>query len=125
MKTISIKTFEEIHHTCLMFGLKQAYLRFPFLAGNILTTPPPIRRNPERKPLVFGGGILNPVTVQYFRKDITVLYNEAKASEQEATVFAKAVVEEYLRLRHPYMKYILDGNVFTETSTGHQIAVIG
>lgn len=123
MTNIQINAFEEIHHICLMYGLKMAYARFPFLVNNPVATPPPFRRNPKRPPL-FMGTKINPVCVQYYGKDITILYNEAKVSEEEIVNFAKAVMEEYLHLRHPYMKRDWNGNSLTEPATGHLLAEI-
>lgn len=123
MKNISINTFEDIHHLCLMYGLKQAYLRFPFLARNIMVTPPPFRRNPKR-PLAFIGGKFNPVCVQYYGKDIRVIYDEARVSDGDIYAFSQAIVEEYLRLRHPYMKYTFGEDSFAEQASGHVIARI-
>lgn len=106
-----------------MYGLKQAYLRLPFLARNIMATPPPFRRNPQR-PTVFIGGKSNPICVQYFGKDIRLLYDEARVSEGDIYAFSQAVVEEYLRLRHPYMKYTFGEDRFAESASGHVIARI-
>ena len=123
MKRIEIKTTEEIHHICLMNGLKSAFLRFPFLADNIMATPPPVRRKPEKtRPLL--GFRRNPVNVQYYNKDILVLYDENKAAASEATVFAKAVMEEYLAFRHPYMKISWEGCRLKEEATGHLLAEV-
>lgn len=123
MNTVSINTFEDIHHLCLMYGLKKAYQRFPFLVHNIMATPPPFRRNPDR-PRLFIGAKLNPVCVQYFRKDIILLYDETRVKENEIAEFAKAVVEEYLVLRHPYMKHAWEGGKLLESATGHLVAEI-
>lgn len=123
MTSLSINTFEDIHHVCLMYGLKKAYARFPFLAGNIMATPPPVRRNPERRQLSLGTKA-NIATVQYYSKDIRVLYDETRTNENEITEFAKAVMEEYLTLRHPYMKTSWDGCRLTESSSSHLIAEI-
>ena len=49
-----------------MYGLKRAFERFPFLAANIMATPPPIRRKPEKSaPLLWFRR--NPVNVQYLK----------------------------------------------------------
>lgn len=106
-----------------MYGLKQAYKRFPFLAHNIMATPPPFRRNPERSPL-FIGSKQNPICVQYFRKSLTLLYDEGRVSEIEIKEFGKAVVEEYLKLRHPFMKYSWEEKKLAETATQHMLAEI-
>ena len=123
MKRLSIHTFEEVHHVCLMYGLKLAYEKFPFLAKNSMATPPPVRRKPERtKPLI--GFKNNPAYVQYFKNDIYIVYDAEKAGEPEASAFAKAVIEEYLGFRHPYMKTTWDGDILKESSSGHIIAEI-
>lgn len=123
MAEISITTFEDIHHVCLMYGLQQAYRRFPFLASNILMTPPPFRRNPKR-PHIFIGRKTNPICVQYHKKDILVIYDEERVTVKVATEFAKAIMEEYLRLRHPYMKHVWNERILVESTTQHQIAEV-
>ena len=123
MNIITIKTFEEIHHVCLMYGLKNAFGRFPFLVKNVLATPPPVRRKPERsRPLLLFRH--NPVNVQYYNKDIRISYDIEKAGTNEVMAFAKAVVEEYLILRHPYMKSDWNGERLSESASGHLIAEI-
>lgn len=124
MNTISIKTGEEIHHTCLMYGLNRAYARYPFLARNPLATPPPFRRSPERPALFIGCG-MSPVCVQYYKTDMRVLYKKNKVTADEAAAFAKAIMEEYLALRHPFMKRKWEGGILMEETTGHTIAEVG
>lgn len=124
MNTISIKTGEEIHHTCLMYGLNRAYARYPFLARNPLATPPPFRRSPERPALFIGCG-MSPVCVQYYKTDMRVLYKKNKVTADEAAAFAKAIMEEYLALRHPFMKRKWEGGILMEETTGHIIAEVG
>lgn len=106
-----------------MYGLKKAFCRFPFLARNIMATPPPVRRSPERTRLLLGQKA-NPVNVQYYKSDILIVYNAEKAAVQEVLSFAKAVIEEYLLLRHPYMKTDWKGDILKESSSGHLIAEI-
>lgn len=123
MKRLAIQTFEEIHHVCLMYGLKRAFERFPFLAANIMATPPPIRRKPEKSaPLLWFRR--NPVNVQYFKNDILVVYNAEKAGYEEVSAFARAVMDEYLTLRHPYMKIVWENNILKEAASGHVLAQI-
>lgn len=121
MMTITINTFEEIHHVCLMYGLKMAYQRFPFLADNIMATPPPFRRNPRSRSVFIGRG---PVCVQYFQKEMMVRYDEKRVTPEEISAFSKAIVEEYMRLRHPYMRRIWTDSRLTEQASGHLIAEI-
>ncbi len=123
MNTISVNTFEDLHHLCLMYGLKKAYMRYPFLTNNILAPPPPFRRNPKRA-LTFIGGKTNPVCVQYFKKDITVLFDETRLTQATAIEFSKAVVEEYLLLRHPYMKTEWEETKLMEPTTKTLVAEI-
>ncbi len=123
MNRIRINTFEEIHHVCLMYGLKKAFSRFPFLATNIMATPPPVRRSPERsRPLL--GFRRHPVWVQYFKKDLYVVYNEEKVVLKDVTAFAKALLEEYLAYRHPFMKVSWSDTCLSEAEAGHIIAEI-
>lgn len=124
MNTISINTGEEIHHTCLMYGLNRAYARYPLLARNPLATPPPFRRSPER-PVLFIGCGMSPVCVQYYKTDIRVLYKKSKVTADEAAAFAKAIMEEYLALRHPFMKRKWESGKLMEETTGHIIAEVG
>lgn len=121
MKIVSINTFEEIHHVCLMYGLKKAFGRFPFLVRNVMATPPPVRRRPDRSRPLFGFRH-NPVNVQYYNKEIRILFEDA--GPKEITEFAKAVIEEYLKLRHPYMKTTWDGMKLKEAASDHLIAEI-
>ena len=123
MNRTVITTFEEIHHVCLMYGLKKAFARYPFLVNNIMATPPPVRRNPERTCSLFGFRH-NPVNVQYFKKDIFILYDESRTSHDDIQAFAKALVEEYLSLRHPYMKTGWNGTRMEEAVSGHLIVEI-
>lgn len=120
MERISIHTYEELHHACLMYGLKNTYERFPFLARNVMATPPPVRRKPERtSPLL--GWKRNPVNVQYYKNDILILYNTEPC---DVLAFAKALLEEYLILRHPYMKTSWEEMTLREKESGHVIADI-
>lgn len=105
---------------CLICGLKKAYGRFPFMACNPMATPPPVRRKPERaRPLL--GWKRNPVNVQYYKNDILILYNAALS---DVLVFAKAMIDEYLALRHPFMKTVWDDSMLKESVSGHVIAEI-
>lgn len=123
MKSITINTFEDLHHLCLMYGLKKTYMRFPFLVSNVLATPPPFHRNPERKRIFMGYGN-NPICVQYHRKDMVILYDETRIADSAVPEFAKALMEEYLHLRHPYMSMQWDDSRLVESRTKVQIAEI-
>ena len=105
---------------CLIYGLKKTYSRFPFMACNPMATPPPVRRKPERtRPLL--GWKRYPVNVQYYKNDILILYN---AEPGDVLTFAKAMVDEYLALRHPYMKTVWEDNTLKESASVHVIAEI-
>lgn len=123
MNIISINTFEDIHHVCLMCGLRNAFRRFPFLVDNVMAPPPPVRRNPGRPRLLIGFR-RNPVNIQYYRKCIQVLYDVNRTNTNEVAAFAKAVLEEYLSLRHPYMKTAWNSEKLEETASGHMIAEV-
>ena len=123
MNTIKIETFEEIHHVCLMYGLKNAYCRFPFLTDNTLASPPPVRRNPSRAGLpIFLKR--NPVNVLYYDRDLRVVFDENRIASKEAEEFAKAIIDEYLTLRHPYMKAVWNGRSLLESASEHLLARI-
>lgn len=119
--TITINTFEDIHHLCLMFGLKSTYLKYPFLANNPLAAVPPIHRNPERTG-IFGRN--KPLKVLYYKKSITIVYDEQKHEAEVMKAFARTLVNEYLALRHPYMKREWDGERLVEPDTVSTIAEI-
>lgn len=123
MKRILINTFEDIHHVCLMYGLKNAFRRFPFLVRNTMATPPPVRRNPKKSsPLLLQK--LHPVNVQYYRNEIVVFYDSDKFGKDEIIAFSKAVIEEYLALRHPYMKIEWAEETLKGTASGYILAGI-
>lgn len=123
MNTIELHTFEDIHHVCLMYGLKNAFCRFPFLADNVMTTPPPIRRNPERPGLpVFIKKRL--VNVLYYKNEVRVIFDESRVNDGEIKTFAMAIINEYLALRHPYMKAAWDNGQLHEAASGHLLAKI-
>lgn len=85
-----------------------------------MATPPPVRRKPERtSPLL--GWKRNPVNVQYYKNDILILYNTEPC---DVLAFAKALLEEYLILRHPYMKTSWEEMTLREKESGHVIADI-
>lgn len=85
MTTIRIKTSDDIHHTCMMYGLKLAYRRHPQLARNLNATPPPFRRNPE---------------------------------------LPRSIMEEYLRIRHPFLLYKWNGDKMMGVNDADEIATI-
>lgn len=123
MKSIEINSNEDLQHLCLMYGLKKAYQRYPFLVRNIMATPPPYHRNPDRS-RIFIGSKINPVCVQYHKKDIVIIYDDERVTDPAICEFSKAVMEEYLRLRHPYMATEWEGRRLVETSTKTLIAEI-
>lgn len=121
MTSITIRTYEDIHHVCLIYGLKRAYMRYPSLTDNVLASPPPFLRSPKLKRLFIGSKI-NPVSVQYCKKEITVLYDEERVSNDEIANFSKAIVEEYFGTRHPYAEHEWNGNAFA--TAGRSVAEI-
>ena len=108
---------------CLLYGVKNAFGRFPFLAKNILATPPPIRRNPLRSRIFLGLG-QNPVNVLYYGADIYILYNEEKPDTDSIKAFSKVVLEEYLSFRHPYLKTVWNDTRLLETDSCYPVAEI-
>lgn len=64
------------------------------------------------------------MNVQYFKNDILVVYNAEKAGYEEVSAFARAVMDEYLTLRHPYMKIVWENNILKEAASGHVLAQI-
>lgn len=118
---IRIKTNDDIHHTCLMYGLKLAYRRHPQLARDLNATPPPFRRNPEL-PRRFIGGRMAPVCVQYYNNDIIVLHNGIETPVVKE--FARSIMEEYLRIRHPFLLYKWNGDKMMSVNDADEIATI-
>lgn len=123
MTTITITATEDIHPVCLMYGLKRAYCRFPALVHNTIATSPPFRRSPER-PLLFIGCRLNSACVQYYKNGIRIIYDSKRATADTMEAFAQAVVEEYLRLRHPYLDVMWAQKRAVESGSGRLIAEI-
>jgi len=123
MKILTLHTFEDVHHICLMNTLKYTYSRFPYLVNNIMATPPPIRRKPERTGVLLGMR-RNPVNVQYYKNIIQILYDETKTNQNEMETFAKVLMEDYLALRHPYMKIAWEEARLKDSLTGRLISEI-
>lgn len=123
MTTITIITTEDIHPVCLMYGLKATYRQFPMLVRNPLATPPPFCRSPKLRPLFIGGG-QNVASVQYYQSRLAILYDESRATAATMEAFAKRVVKEYLRLRHPYLVLEWQEQRALERGSGRLIAEI-
>lgn len=113
MTSISVNINEGIHHVCLIYGLKKAYSRYPSLTHNILAPPPPFMRNPRQKRM-FIGNRLDPVSVQYYKNEITVIFDAV--APESVTEFTKAIVEEYFSIRHPYTEYRWDNYRFISST---------
>lgn len=134
MKTVTVVFEDALHHVCLMYGVKRAFEKMPFLnrkilevGGKIVTmdnivAPPPMMRNPEKASR--GRKIGNLIEVSYWKNKLSVKYQEEMCGQEEITAFVECLIQDYLHFRHPYMKVgIADGRC-TEGSSGHLIADI-
>lgn len=117
MLAITIKSSEDIHHTCLLHGLKRAYIHYPFLVTNILVSPPPFPTGANIS-LSFLGDKRNPLCVKYHKQTLVIVYDEKRVTSDIVTSFAQAVVEEYLALRHPYVACEWHGKSLTIHPSG-------
>ena len=134
MKSVTVIFEEPLHHVCLMYGLKQAYGRMPFLnkqvlevRGKIVTVdnvaaPPPMMRNPDRRTSL--RKTRNMVSVSYWKDKLSIEYREDMCSCEDITAFVNNLIEDYLHFRHPFMKTVIKDGRCDEQTSGHLIAEI-
>ena len=134
MKSVTVIFEEPLHHVCLMYGLKQAYGRMPFLnkqvlevRGKIVTVdnvaaPPPMMRNPDRRTSL--RKTRNMVSVSYWKDKLSIEYREDMCSCEDITAFVNNLIEDYLHFRHPFMKIAIKDGRCHELSSGYFIAEI-
>ena len=134
MKTTTVIFDESLHHICLMYGLKQAFARMPFLNKKVLeirgrvhimdnpVPPPPMISNPTRRQR--GRAIRSIVKVSYWREWLYVEYRDELCSQEDITAFVENLIVDYLHFRHPFMKAEIRDGRCKETSSGHLIAEI-
>lgn len=132
MREVRVIFNEPLHHVCLMYGLRQTYGRMPFMNRKVIevggktilmdniATPPPTMKNPDRA--VRGRKMRNIVEVSYFKERLTVTYQDELCSEQEATAFAEALIQDYLHFRHPFLKTKTENGKVLEVLSGHEVA---
>lgn len=63
-----------------------------------------------------------PVCVQYYKNDILVLHNGIEIPV--AKEFARSIMEEYLRIRHPFLLYKWNGDKMMGVCDTSEIAII-
>ena len=132
--TVTVIFEEPLHHVCLMHGLKQTFGRMPFLnkrvmeiRGRVMTidnvvAPPPMMNNPSRRANMRSSR--NMVEVSYWKNILSIKYREDMCSQEDITVFANSLIEDYLHFRHPFMKTAIKDGRCHELSSGHLIAEI-
>ena len=133
MKKLTVIFEEPLHHICLMYGLRQTFVRMPFLNKRVLevkgkmmtidniVSPPlmnyPGKRTSMREPR-------NMVVVSYWKNKISVEYREDMCSCEDITAFINNLIEDYLHFRHPFMKTVIEDGRCRERSSAHLIAEI-
>ena len=132
MKTVTVIFDEPLQHVCLMHGLKQTYGKMPFLNKRVLevrgkrvaldnpTAPPPMMTNPDRRTGI--RGTKNMVGVSYWKNKLSIEYREDMCSCEDITAFANNLIEDYLHVRHPFMKITLQDGRCHEQTSGHIVA---
>lgn len=122
MGSIDILFSESLHHTCLMYGLKQTFEAMPHLNKRVvevggksilmnnIIAPPPTLCNPKyRRSNKLTRSI---VVVSYWRNRLTVEYNDTICTPRDIENFSNALAQNYLYFRHRYMKIrVEDGKV--------------
>lgn len=66
--------------------------------------------------------MISPVCVQYYKNDILVLYKDIEMPV--AKEFARSIMEEYMRMRHPYLLYKWEGDKMMGVCDTNEIAII-
>ena len=134
MKTVTVIFEEPLHHVCLMHGLKQTYGRMPFLnkrvlevRGKVMTIdniapPPPMMKNPSRRTGI--RGTRNMVGVSYWKNKLSIEYREDMCRCEDITAFVNSLIEDYMHIRHPFMKISIKDDKCHEQTSGHLLAKI-
>lgn len=135
MEQMTVLFSEQLHHVCLMYGLKQTFGKMPFLnrkalnvGGKTVTlnnavAPPPMMSNPEKTSR--NRKIRSLVEVSYWKDRIIVEYNEELCTSEEIIAFTQTLIQDYLSFRHPLMKTSSEnGMTVYESLSGHKIAEI-
>ena len=134
MKIETVIFEKPLHHMCLMYGLKQTFVRMPFLnkrvldiRGRVITVdnvvaPPPMMNNPKRRSSMRERR--NMVEVLYWKNKLTIEYREEMCCCEDITAFICNLIEDYLHFRHPFMKIAFTDARCYELSSNHLIAEI-
>ena len=135
MGCIDILFTELLHHTCLMYGLKQTFEAMPHLNKRVVEVgdrciiidnaiaPPPTLCNPKyRRPNKMTRSL---VRVSYWGDRLSVEYNDTICTPCDIEDFAKTLVQNYLRFRHGYLKIRVEGDKVINILDNQVIAQIG
>lgn len=133
MVQITVTFSAPLHHTCLMYSLKQTFNAMPHLNKRVIkvagkgivkdnfVTPPPMLRNPNAGVVVRRHNSL--VEVSYWRERATIEYQES-CSEQSIAEFVKAFITNYLALRYPFTQTTIEDGRVIENNSGKLMAEI-
>ena len=134
MKKLTVIFEEPLHHVCLMYGLRQTFVRMPFLNKRVLevkgkmmtidniVSPPPLMNYPGKRTSMREPR--NMVVVSYWKNKISVESREDMCSCEDITAFINNLIEDYLHFRHPFMKTVIEDGRCRERSSAHLIAEI-
>ena len=134
MKKLTVIFEEPLHHVCLMYGLRQTFVRMPFLNKRVLevkgkmmtidnvVSPPPVMNYPGKRTSIREAR--NMIEVSYWKNKISVEYMEDMCSSEDITAFINNFIEDYLHFRHPFMETVIKDSCCYEHSSGHLIAEI-
>ena len=126
---------EPIHHTCLMYGLKETFNKLPHLNKRVLNVkgeivladkyvaPPPMMSNPAYRRYAKRAD-RSLVEVSYWRETLNVEFNDALCNLEEISTFVETLVKEYLRIRHPFTPSRVEQGLVLESSCGERLATI-
>jgi hypothetical protein len=126
---------EPIHHTCLMYGLKETFGNMPHLNKRVLNVkgetvladkyvaPPPMMSNPAYRRYAKRAD-KSLIEVSYWREKLDVELNDELCNLEEISTFVETLVKEYLRVRHPFTRVCVEQGRVVESSCGELLATI-
>lgn len=123
-----------LHHTCLMYGLRDSFKKLPSLNRKVINVggciktidnvvaPPPIiiRANgPLKEPI--RGYVAD---VFYWQNQLSIAYCTDICSQEDISEFTEMVVLDYLRFRHPFTKFVIEACRVVNTTSAEVVAKI-
>lgn len=134
MGKVTILFSEPPHHTCLMYGLKQTFEDIPQLNRRVVqvggrsiamdntVAPPPMISNPAYRRC--NRVTRHLVEVSYWKRSLTVEYNDTMCPPKEINTFVELLTRNYLRFRHRYTKIRIESGKVIDVATNHIFAEI-